>query len=126
MSEPHHISRTTSHYLQARLYHHNTKLHIANMPAPSQISIATSVVNRLVKEEKSYQREHESQKARIAKLEAGQGDDENAEYILRQEVSRSFIHSCKWYLYRVSSAFAHSFDFMIAFQFNHANVQISF
>ena len=63
------------------------------MPAPSQISIATSVVNRLVKEEKSYQREHESQKARIAKLEAGQGDDENAEYILRQEVSRSFIYS---------------------------------
>lgn len=59
------------------------------MPAPSPISIATSVVNRLVKEEKSYQREHELQKGRIAKLEAGQGDDENAEYILRQEVCQT-------------------------------------
>lgn len=57
------------------------------MPAPSRISIATSALNRLVKEEKSYRNEHESQKERIAKLEASQGDDENAEYILRQEVS---------------------------------------
>ncbi|CAK1367426.1 hypothetical protein CB0940_10706 [Cercospora beticola] len=55
------------------------------MPAPSRISIATSALNRLVKEEKSYRNEHESQKERIAKLEASQGDDENAEYILRQE-----------------------------------------
>ncbi|KAI5363751.1 putative tubulin binding cofactor A [Septoria linicola] len=55
------------------------------MPAPSQIAIATSALNRLVKEEKSYRGEYDSQKARIAKLEADQSNDENAEYILRQE-----------------------------------------
>lgn len=57
------------------------------MPAPSQLSIATSALNRLVKEEASYHKEQEQQEARIAKLEAGEGaDDENAEYILRQHV----------------------------------------
>ncbi|KAM3414195.1 Tubulin-specific chaperone A [Cercospora zeina] len=55
------------------------------MPRPSQIAIKTSALKRLVKEEESYRKEHKSQLERIAKLEASQGDDENAEYILRQE-----------------------------------------
>ncbi|KAF7190585.1 Tubulin-specific chaperone A [Pseudocercospora fuligena] len=55
------------------------------MPAPSQLAIATSALNRLVKEEASYHQEQKSQEARIAKLEADQSNDENAEYTLRQE-----------------------------------------
>jgi len=59
------------------------------MPAPSQLAIATSVLNRLVKEEKSYHKELEQQNVKIAKLEAGEdADNENAEFILRQQVSR--------------------------------------
>lgn len=65
--------------------------------APSQLQIATSVLQRLVKEEGSYHKELQQQQARIAKLEAKQGkseqpaddggdDDGNAEYELRQEV----------------------------------------
>ncbi|KAK3066176.1 tubulin folding cofactor A [Teratosphaeriaceae sp. CCFEE 6253] len=54
------------------------------MPPPSQLSIATSVVNRLVKEEASYHKELERQQTSIAKLEQG-GGDENAEYVLKQE-----------------------------------------
>jgi len=58
------------------------------MPAPSQLAIATSVLNRLVKEEKSYHKELEQQNVKIAKLEAGEdADNENAEFILRQQVS---------------------------------------
>lgn len=59
------------------------------MPAPSQLSIATSALNRLVKEEASYRAEYEDQQARIAKLEAeaATSSDENAEYTLKQEVS---------------------------------------
>ena len=57
------------------------------MGPPSQLAIATGVVTRLVKEEKSYHQEAEEQKRRIAKLEQGNDDDENAEYTLRQEVS---------------------------------------
>ena len=56
------------------------------MAPPSQLSIATSVLNRLVKEEKSYHQEAEHQEGRIAKLEQGSSNDENAEYTLRQEV----------------------------------------
>lgn len=55
------------------------------MPAPSRLAIATSAVTRLVKEEASYHKELEQQKASIAKLEQG-GGDENAEYQLKQEV----------------------------------------
>lgn len=59
------------------------------MPAPSQLAIATSVLNRLIKEEKSYHKELEQQNVKIAKLEAGEdADNENAEFILRQQVSR--------------------------------------
>jgi tubulin-specific chaperone A len=57
------------------------------MPAPSPLAIATSVLNRLVKEEVSYHTELEQQNAKIAKLEAGEGaDDQNADFILRQQV----------------------------------------
>ncbi|GAB7322885.1 hypothetical protein MBLNU13_g05435t1 [Cladosporium sp. NU13] len=56
------------------------------MPAPSQLAIATSVLNRLIKEEKSYHKELEQQNVKIAKLEAGEdADNENAEFILRQQ-----------------------------------------
>jgi tubulin-specific chaperone A len=57
------------------------------MGPPSQLAIATGVVNRLVKEEKSYHQEAEEQKGRIAKLEQGDSSDENHEFTLRQEVS---------------------------------------
>ena len=58
------------------------------MPAPSPLVIATSALNRLVKEESSYHKELEQQSARIAKLEAGEdADNEKAEFILRQQVS---------------------------------------
>ena len=53
---------------------------------PSQLAIATSSLKRLVKEEKSYLEESKQQEASIAKLEQGGSSDENAEYILRQEV----------------------------------------
>ncbi|KAJ9624012.1 tubulin folding cofactor A [Taxawa tesnikishii (nom. ined.)] len=49
------------------------------MPAPSQLAIATSAVNRLVKEEASYHKEMEQQQARIEKLERGDSSDENAD-----------------------------------------------
>ncbi|KAF2862981.1 tubulin binding cofactor A [Piedraia hortae CBS 480.64] len=55
------------------------------MAPPSQLSIATSSLNRLVKEEASYHKECEAQKARLAKMEKGGSDDENAEYLLKQE-----------------------------------------
>lgn len=55
------------------------------MPAPSPLRIATSSLQRLVKEESSYHKELEQQQARIAKLEAG-GGDENADFMLKQEV----------------------------------------
>lgn len=55
------------------------------MPAPSQLKIATSAVNRLVKEEKSYHKELEQQRARLEKLEKN-GGDENAEYEANQLV----------------------------------------
>ena len=61
------------------------------MPAPSQLSIATQSVQRLVKEETYYHKELASQKARIEKLEVDIKDgsnerDDNAEFVLRQEV----------------------------------------
>ncbi|RMZ87617.1 hypothetical protein DV736_g5156, partial [Chaetothyriales sp. CBS 134916] len=54
--------------------------------APSQVAIATSVLQRLVKEHASYYKEFDQQKARIAKLEKGESDDqENLEYQIKQE-----------------------------------------
>jgi tubulin-specific chaperone A len=53
--------------------------------APSTLTINTNVLTRLVKEKKSYIKEAEQQEARIKKLEANP-DDENADYMLGQEV----------------------------------------
>ncbi|KAG9238690.1 tubulin binding cofactor A [Amylocarpus encephaloides] len=55
------------------------------MPPPSAIAIATSSVNRLVKDEASYHKELQNQEARVAKLLASTMEDENAEYQLKQE-----------------------------------------
>jgi len=55
------------------------------MAPPSKLKIATGVVTRLVKEEKSYHKEIEQQEARVKKAETSEGDD-NAEYTLKQEV----------------------------------------
>ncbi|GIJ88505.1 hypothetical protein Asppvi_007429 [Aspergillus pseudoviridinutans] len=56
------------------------------MAPRSQLEIATSSVERLVKEEASYHRELQQQTERIQKLESQQaGDDENREYMLKQE-----------------------------------------
>jgi tubulin-specific chaperone A len=55
------------------------------MPAPSKLAIATSSVQRLVKEERSYRKEQIQQEERIEKLQGG-SSDENAEYLLKQEV----------------------------------------
>jgi hypothetical protein len=64
------------------------------MPPPSQLSIATSSVQRLVKEEASYHKELEKQQARLKNLEDNPDGDENAEFQLRQEVhTLIFSHS---------------------------------
>lgn len=55
------------------------------MPSPSQLSIATSSVQRLVKEEASYHRELSQQQSRLDLLLASKGEDENAEFQLKQE-----------------------------------------
>ncbi|KAB5551124.1 tubulin binding cofactor A-domain-containing protein [Coniochaeta sp. 2T2.1] len=58
------------------------------MPAPSPLDVATQSVQRLVKEEASYHKELDGQKARVEKIEAeikAGTDDENAEYVLKQE-----------------------------------------
>ena len=60
------------------------------MAPPSRLSIATSSLQRLVKEESSYHKELEQQEARIKKLEQG-SEDENAEFQLKQEVCRRAI-----------------------------------
>lgn len=56
------------------------------MAPPTPLAIATSSVNRLVKEEASYHKELSTQEARLAKLQASTEEDENAEYQLKQEV----------------------------------------
>lgn len=61
---------------------------------PSQLSIATSVLSRLLKEEASYHKELAQQKTRIAKLEATQPEaDSNEAYSLKQEVCYSVFVS---------------------------------
>lgn len=62
------------------------------MPAPNPLAIATSSVQRLVKEEAYYHKDLASQEVRVQKLEkdvkeGGADQDENAEYMLKQEVS---------------------------------------
>ena len=54
---------------------------------PSQIEIAIASLQRLVKEESSYHKELDQQKARLTKLEAGTSlEDENLDYQIKQEV----------------------------------------
>jgi hypothetical protein len=55
------------------------------MGPPSKLAIATSSLQRLIKEEASYHKEATRQEARITKIEAEEGD-ENKEYVLKQEV----------------------------------------
>jgi hypothetical protein len=57
------------------------------VPSPSQLAIATSSVQRLVKEEASYHKELSQQQARLDKLSANNREDENAEFQLKQEAS---------------------------------------
>ncbi len=66
--------------------------------APSQIQIAISVLQRLLKEEQSYYKEQEQQEARITKLENQDGSsDENHEYQLKQEVGHmGYSKAQKW------------------------------
>jgi len=61
------------------------------MPSPSELTIATKAVQRLVKEETFYRAELTKQEARVqglqAEVERGGPDlDVNAEYVLKQEV----------------------------------------
>jgi tubulin-specific chaperone A len=56
------------------------------MPAPSKLSIATSSLKRLIKEEASYHKEFAQQEERIKKIEQHGGGDEDTEYHLKQEV----------------------------------------
>jgi tubulin-specific chaperone A len=68
------------------------------MAPPSQLSIATSSINRLLKEESSYRTELAGQRKRLEKLEAdvdGGAEEEevgNREFELKQEVCFSFIY----------------------------------
>jgi len=57
------------------------------MAPPSQLAIATSSVHRLVKEEASYHKELTQQEERLKKLIASEDGEENAEFLLKQEVS---------------------------------------
>lgn len=64
------------------------------MPAPSPLSIAASSVQRLVKEEAYYHKELAGQQVRVDKLEGQIKEksadlDENAEYLLKQEVGKN-------------------------------------
>lgn len=61
------------------------------MAPRSSLAIATAAVLRLVKEEQYYHKELADQEAKIAAAEAsgtapGGVDDENAEFMLRQQV----------------------------------------
>ncbi|CAI7635023.1 unnamed protein product [Penicillium bialowiezense] len=56
------------------------------MAPRTQLQITTSSVVRLVKEEASYHKELEHQVERVKRVEAETaGDDENREYLLKQE-----------------------------------------
>ncbi|KAK0108597.1 hypothetical protein ONS95_003393 [Cadophora gregata] len=55
------------------------------MAPPTPLAIATSSLQRLVKEEISYEKELQGQEARLEKILATKDDDENAEYKLKQE-----------------------------------------
>ena len=67
------------------------------MAPPSQLAIATSSVQRLVKEEASYHKELKAQEARVEKLLASKDEDENAEYQIKQEVTLSVLLRVSYY-----------------------------
>jgi len=76
------------------------------MAPPTPLTIATASVQRLVKEEASYHRELQQQEQRIKRLEAkqtpaGEDDDGNQEYMLKQEVSPK--HLIPFFLFRTIS-----------------------
>lgn len=56
------------------------------MPPPSQLSIATSAVNRLLKEEVTYRNELANQEKRLKQMQEAEDGDENREFNLKQEV----------------------------------------
>ncbi|EGU76014.1 hypothetical protein FOXB_13486 [Fusarium oxysporum f. sp. conglutinans Fo5176] len=64
------------------------------MPPPSQLAIATSSVNRLLKEEASYHKEVEEEEAKVKalkeKIDSGANDDENASFMLKQQTKAVF------------------------------------
>ncbi|KAI4202740.1 MAG: hypothetical protein LQ350_002406 [Teloschistes chrysophthalmus] len=57
------------------------------MPAPTPLAIATSSVQRLLKEEATYRTELESQEKRLRNLQSEQGGDEdgNRGFLIGQE-----------------------------------------
>lgn len=64
------------------------------MPPPTPLAIATSSLARLLKEETSYHKELSQQEARLTKLQspdASMPTDENAEFMIKQEVSKQCI-----------------------------------
>ena len=66
------------------------------MAPPTPLAIATSSVNRLLKEEASYHKEVEQEEASIKalkeKIESGQGDEDgNGTYMLKQQVGRAIL-----------------------------------
>lgn len=92
------VGTLVGHHLDQRQRRQNSEFRLRyqipiNMAPPSQLAIATSAVNRLVKEEASYYKELKQQEASIAKLEQGGGGDENADFQLKQEVSMRAIHA---------------------------------
>jgi hypothetical protein len=69
------------------------------MPAPSPLTIATQSVQRLVKEDSYYRKELAQQTERVKKLEEdlktkGESADENAEFMLKQEVCTCIFLTC--------------------------------
>ena len=64
------------------------------MPPPSQLSIATSAVTRLLKEETTYRRELEGQEKRLRQMQEADNDDENRDFNLKQEVSLPTLFTC--------------------------------
>lgn len=77
------------------------------MPQPTALAIATSSLQRLVKEEASYHSELQMQQKSIDRLESSRttteedaGDDEgNQEFLLRQEVCLFLIPSIYLIIY---------------------------
>ena len=73
------------------------------MPPPSPLAIATSSINRLLKEETSYEKELANQQSRVSQLENNDaGDDDeggNAEFRVRQEVSFSVFSFCEGFVW---------------------------